>query len=119
MTATHLSAGDLARLRQALVHERDALLAAREQRLPTELTGNAGEVEEGDMAEQLIEQDDALRIGAFEETRLDDIDDALAKLERGTYGLSEDSGEPIPLRRLEALPWARRTAEEEERRAAR
>ena len=33
----------------------------------------------------------------------------------GTYGLSVDSGEPIPDDRLEAIPWAERTVEEQSR----
>jgi RNA polymerase-binding transcription factor DksA len=37
-------------------------------------------------------------------------------MEAGTYGASEDSGEAIPLERLEAVPWARRTARAEEKR---
>ena len=38
------------------------------------------------------------------------------RLAEGTYGLSVESEEPIPDGRLEILPWAERTAEEEERR---
>ncbi len=52
----------------------------------------------------------------------DDLREDLAALERaearlagGTYGLSVESGEPIPDERLEALPTAERTVEEEER----
>ena len=60
----------------------------------------------------------------------DEVDDALAeelrddlaaveraeqRLEEGTYGLSVESGEPIPAGRLEAIPWAERTAEEQKR----
>ncbi|MCW3068160.1 MAG: transcriptional regulator, TraR/DksA family, partial [Solirubrobacterales bacterium] len=33
----------------------------------------------------------------------------------GTYGLSVESGEPIPDARLEAIPWAERTTEEQAR----
>jgi DnaK suppressor protein len=39
---------------------------------------------------------------------------AEARLEAGTYGLSVDSGEPIPDERLEALPTAERTIQEQE-----
>jgi len=42
---------------------------------------------------------------------------AIARAERrlaeGTYGVSVDSGEPIPDARLEAIPWAERTAAEQ------
>lgn len=37
------------------------------------------------------------------------------RLEEGVYGLSVQSGEPIPDARLEAVPWAERTVEEEAR----
>jgi RNA polymerase-binding transcription factor len=41
------------------------------------------------------------------------------RLEQGTYGVSIESGEAIPDARLEAIPWAERTAEEETRRERR
>jgi DnaK suppressor protein len=43
------------------------------------------------------------------------LERAEARLEAGTYGLSIESGKPIPDGRLEALPTAERTVEEEER----
>jgi DnaK suppressor protein len=43
------------------------------------------------------------------------IDRAEQRLEEGTYGVSIESGEPIPDGRLEAVPWADRTAEEQSR----
>jgi RNA polymerase-binding transcription factor len=36
-----------------------------------------------------------------------DIDQALQRLETGSYGVSEISGEPIPYERLLLIPWAR------------
>jgi len=36
-----------------------------------------------------------------------EIDDALGRIENGTYGICEINGEPIPKARLEAIPWAR------------
>ena len=60
----------------------------------------------------------------LDEGLADGLRDQLAALERaearlaaGTYGLSIESGEPIPDERLEALPTAERTAEEEAHRA--
>ena len=56
----------------------------------------------------------------FDAGLAEDLRDQLAALERaearlaaGTYGLSIESGEPIPDERLEAVPTAERTAEEE------
>lgn len=47
------------------------------------------------------------------------IERAEHRLEQGKYGLSVDSGEPIPDGRLEAVPWAERTASEQARLDAR
>ena len=46
---------------------------------------------------------------------LEAIERAERRLEEGRYGLSVDSGQPIPDGRLEAIPWAERTAEEQSR----
>ena len=45
---------------------------------------------------------------------LEAIKRAEKRIEDGTYGVSIESGEPIPDGRLEALPWAERTAEEDD-----
>ncbi len=60
---------------------------------------------------QLREQDDALITNAKD--LLNKIDRALAKIEDGTYGISDRSGEPIPAERLEAVPYAVVTMEEQ------
>lgn len=61
--------------------------------------------------------DDELEAGVAEQLReeLAAIDRAEERLARGTYGLSIESGEPIPDARLELVPWAERTVEEESR----
>jgi DnaK suppressor protein len=46
---------------------------------------------------------------------LDAVDRAFERLEEGTYGRSAESGKPIPDARLELIPWAQRTAEEQAR----
>lgn len=51
--------------------------------------------------------------------QLGNIKRALEKIEEGSYGLSDDSGEPIPQARLEAIPEALLTVEEEEERERR
>ena len=40
------------------------------------------------------------------------INNGLLRIASGTYGLSEVSGKPIPVKRLKALPWADRLVEE-------
>jgi RNA polymerase-binding transcription factor DksA len=47
------------------------------------------------------------------------IERAERRLAEGTYGLSVESGEQIPDGRLEAVPWAERTAKEQSRYDAR
>jgi DnaK suppressor protein len=47
------------------------------------------------------------------------LERAEQRLAAGTYGLSIDSGKPIPDERLEVLPTAERTAKEERARAGR
>jgi DnaK suppressor protein len=49
------------------------------------------------------------------ERRLQHVERALQKIEEGTYGLSDESGEPIPRGRLEAVPEAIRTVDEQQR----
>jgi DnaK suppressor protein len=49
------------------------------------------------------------------QTQIAAVARAEARLEAGTYGLSIESGDPIPDARLEALPTAERTVEEAER----
>jgi DnaK suppressor protein len=68
----------------------------------------------GDEGSELTSRDvdDALAQQLREE--LEAIDRAEQRLEDGTYGVSVVSGEPIPDGRLEVIPWAERTAEEDE-----
>ena len=114
--ASHLSSSDLLRLRSALSRKRDELIAAQRATSSEQRGIYDRETEPGDVAETQIEQEAALRLGAFDATLLADVERALEKLDDGRYGISEESGEPIPLDRLEAVPWARRTAAEAERR---
>ena len=53
------------------------------------------------------------------ENELAAIERAERRVEEGTYGRSVESGEPIPDGRLEAVPWAERTAKEQGRLDAR
>ncbi len=53
-------------------------------------------------------------LSAHDRWLLREIESALGRLDGGRYGFSEASGEPIAYERLRSIPWARRTAEEEE-----
>jgi DnaK suppressor protein len=55
---------------------------------------------------------------AVDNVRLSNIARALQKIAEGTYGLSDGSGAPIPIERLEASPEALYTVKEQESRDA-
>jgi DnaK suppressor protein len=44
-------------------------------------------------------------------TQLFEIDQALARIENGTYGICEETEEPIEVERLFAIPWTRLSIE--------
>ena len=47
------------------------------------------------------------RLEGQEKHELDEVEAALARLETGSFGTCEDCGGPIPLARLQAVPWVR------------
>lgn len=53
----------------------------------------------------------SLNLAAKDRRLIKEIDDALKRIEEGTYGLCEMTSQPIPEDRLDELPWARYTIE--------
>ncbi|RMH24035.1 MAG: TraR/DksA family transcriptional regulator [Planctomycetota bacterium] len=53
----------------------------------------------------------SLNLAAKDRRLIKEIDDALKRIEEGTYGLCELTSQPIPEDRLDELPWARYTIE--------
>jgi DnaK suppressor protein len=64
------------------------------------------------------EADNDLAVRGNVEQVLAEVEHALKKLDDGTYGICEDTGEPISQARLEALPYARYTVAALEKREA-
>src|SRR5579884_1987934 len=100
------------------------LLAAERERIESALASldQSGPLEGSDRLEPGDEDSEDLYQDELDQTRREQLRQDLAALERaearlqaGTYGLSVESGEVIPDARLEALPTAERTVEEEER----
>ena len=60
-----------------------------------------------DLGTDNYEQEFALGLMDSERRLLKEIDDALERIEQGTYGVCEATGKPIRKARLEAQPWAR------------
>lgn len=81
-----------------------------------DLSGQAREYEDDAQKLTTLELDGNL--AAVEDQRLIAIERALRKIEDGTYGLSDGSGAPIPIERLEASPEALYTLEEQKARDA-
>ena len=73
------------------------------------------EHDSGDMSQSLFTREVDATVERQVERRLEHVERALQKIEEGTYGFSDDSGEPIPRGRLEAVPEAIRTVEEQQR----
>jgi len=65
-----------------------------------------------DVATELFQREQDMALEQNARDILAKIARALEKLDEGTYGLSDRSGEPIPAERLEALPYATLTASE-------
>ncbi|MDQ3911280.1 MAG: TraR/DksA C4-type zinc finger protein [Actinomycetota bacterium] len=70
----------------------------------------------GDQSQYIFERELDATLGKQFDRELQDVNRALEKIEEGTYGLSDGSGEPIPRGRLEAIPEAIYTVEEQQRR---
>jgi DnaK suppressor protein len=101
--------------RQKLLRWRQDLLREAEDTLASL---SAGGINEADMTDRAsVETDRALELRTRDRARklISKIDQALERLDNGTYGYCEESGEPIGLRRLEARPIATLTIEAQER----
>ena len=97
------------------------LLATERKRIEQALGGLDGPLEGDDRIEPGDEGTEDLYQDEYDQGRREDLRKDLASLERaearlseGTYGLSVESGQPIPDDRLRALPTAERTIEEED-----
>ena len=66
---------------------------------------------QADAGSDAYDRDFALSLLSQEQDALYEIDEALKRIEVGTYGKCEMSGKPIPRARLEAIPFARFTVE--------
>lgn len=84
-----------------------------------ELAATSGVADPADRASREEEQTVLLRLSHRESKLLNRIEAALLRIEAGTYGFCEDTGEPIGLPRLLARPMARLTIEAQQQRELR
>jgi RNA polymerase-binding protein DksA len=64
-----------------------------------------------DIGSDNFEHEFTLGLLASEKALLQEIDEALDRIEKGTYGICLGTGEPIPTARLQAKPWAKYTVD--------
>lgn len=77
-----------------------------------------GGSDEGDMTMAILAENDFLSAQERMKERIVEIENALARIERGNYGICEETDEPIEVERLRALPWTRLSIEGAELREA-
>ena len=101
--------------RQKLLRWRSELLKDADGTLASLSEGGIHEADITDRAS--VETDRALELRTRDRARklITKIDQALLRVENGTYGFCEETGDPIGLRRLEARPIATLSIEAQER----
>lgn len=70
----------------------------------------------GDLGREIHTRQMDETVGSQVESRLESVGRALQKIEEGSYGICDDTGEEIPKGRLEAMPEAVTTVEAQQRR---
>ena len=68
-------------------------------------------IEDGDQAQTYLNQNLSFGLRERELTRLHEIEDALARIEHGVYGICEETDEVIEKKRLEKMPWTKLSIE--------
>ena len=96
---------------QAQVHDK-----MRDVRATGEVTKLSEVFDAGESSEADIQEDIELALIQMKSETLSRVDDALTRLEQGTYGNCFDCGEEIAEKRLRALPFAVRCKDCEEAR---
>ena len=102
---------NLLQLRDAMV---DSMAGVAQGTLRSRAEGSEASafgMHQADAGSDAYDRDFALSLLSQEQDALYEIDQALKRIELGTYGKCEMSGKPIPRARLEAIPFARFTVE--------
>src|SRR3989304_7092471 len=107
-----LTAADLKRLKESLLEKRYEILRnmlcmedETLHRTRTDLSTMPFHF--ADAGSDNFEMENTLCLMDSERKLLLEIEDALKRIEQGTYGICEIGDEPIPKARLEAIPWTR------------
>ena len=111
-----LNPDDINRLRERLEHERaeiQARITARSREIDATVPPEDEIRDEGDEAKAVTDLEPTLAENELDQETLARIERALQRIEEGTYGTSEVSGRPIPIERLEAVPYATTLVDEQ------
>lgn len=92
-------------LRERLQRQMDGLAKDSAEQLP------GYSLHMADTGTDNFDRDFALSLLSSDQDAIYEIEEALKRIERGTYGVCELTGKPIPKARLEAIPWTRFTVE--------
>lgn len=92
-------------LRERLVSQMSGLAKESAQEMP------GYSLHMADSGTDNFDRDFALSLLSSDQDAIYEIDEALKRIERNTYGICELTGKPIPKARLDAIPWARFTVE--------
>jgi RNA polymerase-binding transcription factor DksA len=97
--------GILIDLRDQLVRQMNGLAKESAEQLP------GYSMHMADSGTDNFDRDFALSLLSSDQDAIYEIDEALKRIERGSYGTCELTAKPIPKARLDAIPWARFTVE--------
>jgi RNA polymerase-binding transcription factor DksA len=106
----------IAQFRQKLMVERRAIearIAARQGDIMDTVRDEEGASDDEYEAQRIYNREDDIVSDELDAQQLQQVKKALARIDAGTYGVSEVSGKPIPLARLEAVPSATTLVNEE------
>jgi len=91
--------------RKVLVQKRDQVMAGLGIKFDT--LAKMGRVAEEDQAQLSHDEFISLRLNSLDYVQLRMIEEALDRIEAGDYGVCLGCEEPIPAKRLQAVPWAK------------
>ena len=98
----------IARLKKMLLKEREEIVGEVRQIFESSKEmGQDGIQDIGDEAANIYNKQILLSLTESERMRLQEMDEALDRIGAGTYGICEECGEPIGLKRLEVRPVAK------------
>jgi len=112
----HLTASEIESFRKMLLEKRKEILgnvntmgddALKKSRQESSGDLSSMPIHMADIGSDNFEQEFALGLMDSERKVIHEIDDALQRIEDGSYGICENTDQPIPKSRLKAQPWAK------------